>query len=62
MIGSAILFFLIVGIALTAVLIVFAEPIARLMRSPEAALDNTVSYVRICGAGILFIMFALHGH
>ncbi len=56
MIGSAILFFLIVGIALTAVLIVFAEPIARLMRSPEAALDNTVSYVRICGAGILFII------
>ena len=34
MIGSAILFFLIVGIVLTAALIIFAEPVARLMKAP----------------------------
>ncbi len=56
MIGSAILFFLIVGIVLTAALIIFAEPVARLMKAPEEAVDNTVSYVRICGGGILFII------
>ena len=56
MIGSAILFFLIVGIVLTAALIIFAEPVARLMKTPEEAVDNTVSYVRICGGGILFII------
>ena len=55
-IGSAILFFLISGIVLTLVLIVFAEPIAKLMRAPEEALENTVSYVRICGSGIIFII------
>ncbi len=41
---------------LTALLIAFAEPLARLMRSPEEAVANTVSYVRICGSGILFII------
>ena len=56
MIGSAILFFLIVGIVLTAAIIIFAEPVARLMKAPEEAVDNTVSYVRICGGGILFII------
>ena len=55
-IGSAILFFLISGVILTFVLIVFAEPIARLLKAPEEALDNTVAYVRICGGGIIFII------
>ena len=55
-IGAAIVFFLIVGVILTVLLIVFAEPLARLMKAPEEAVDNTVSYVRICGAGILFII------
>ena len=56
MLGSAILFFAIVGVVLTAALLVFAEPIARLMRAPEEAVSNTVSYVRICGGGIIFII------
>ena len=55
-IGSAILFFLIIGVLLTILLIVFAEPAARLMQAPEEAVGNTVSYVRICGGGILFII------
>ena len=56
MLGSAILFFVIVGVVLTAALLVFDEPIARLMRAPEEAVSNTVSYVRICGGGIIFII------
>ena len=55
-IGAAILFFLVIGIVLTFILLVFAEPIARLMRAPEEAVANTVSYTRICGAGILVII------
>ncbi len=55
-IGAAILFFLIIGILLTAILIVFAEPIAVLMKAPAEAVDNTVAYIRICGGGILFII------
>ncbi len=56
MVGSAILFFVIVSVVLTVLLIMLAEPVARLMKAPEAAVDNTVMYVRICGGGILFIV------
>ena len=55
-VGAAIIFFLIIGIMLTVLLIAFAEPVARLMKAPEEAVDNTVSYVRICGGGLLFII------
>ena len=55
-VGAAILFFLITGIILTVLLIVLAEPVAVLMKAPPEALGNTVSYVRICGAGLFFII------
>ena len=56
MLGTAIVFFFIAGLVLTASLIIFAEPAARLMKAPEEAVESTVSYVRICGAGIIFII------
>ena len=34
----------------------FAQPIAVLMQAPEESLDLTVSYMRICGSGIFFIV------
>lgn len=37
-------------------MVFFAKPIAVLMQAPEEALDLTAGYVRICGAGILFII------
>lgn len=37
-------------------MVVFAQPIAVLMQSPEEAVDLTASYIRICGAGIFFIV------
>lgn len=55
-IGGAVVFFLAVGIALTVVLVVFARPIAILMQAPDEALDLTVQYIRICGAGFVFIL------
>ncbi len=55
-IGGAVVFFLAVGIALTVVLVVFARPIAILMQAPAEALDLTVQYIRICGAGFVFIL------
>ena len=36
--------------------VVFARPIAVLMQAPAEAVDLTASYVRICGAGIFFIV------
>ena len=55
-IGAAITFFFIIGIILTVLLIVLARPLALLMKAPPEAVENTVSYVRICGGGILFII------
>lgn len=34
----------------------FAVPFARMMQAPPEAFDSTVQYVRICGAGTLFII------
>lgn len=55
-IGGAVVFFLAVGIALTVLLVVFARPIAVMMQAPAEALDLTVQYIRICGAGFVFIL------
>ncbi len=55
-IGTSIAFFALIGIILTVALIVFARPIAVLMQAPKEAIDSTVNYVRICGAGLLFII------
>ena len=38
------------------VLVFLARPISSLMQAPAEALDLTTSYVRICGAGIFFIV------
>ena len=55
-IGGAIAFFIVATVALTVIILVFARPISILMKSPEEALDDTVAYVRICGAGLIFIV------
>ena len=44
---------------LTAVLLIFARPIAILMQAPESALDLTVTYIRICGAGCTYFIYIL---
>lgn len=43
-------------LAQTVGLVFLARPISSLMQAPGEALDLTTSYVRICGAGIFFIM------
>lgn len=55
LIGATIVFFAAISIACTIGLIVFARPIAILLSAPEEALDLTVQYVRICGAGFVLI-------
>ena len=55
-IGTCIGLFLLIGIALTAVLVPGAGAVAHLMHAPAEAYDLTVSYVRICGGGMLVII------
>ncbi len=47
--------FSLVAVALTAVLVVFPDFLARLLSAPTEAVSQTVSYIRICGAGMIFI-------
>lgn len=56
LLGAAICLFLILSGILCAVMVIFARPIAVLMQSPEEALELTATYIRVCGAGIVFIV------
>lgn len=54
--GGSALVFALISVGLCFVLVYFAGPISVLMQAPEESLDLTVSYVRICGSGIFFIV------
>lgn len=55
-IGSGICIFLIIAVLLTVFFVCCAEGIAEVFRAPEEAFSQTVNYIRICGAGIIFIV------
>ena len=56
LLGSAIAFFGMLAVLLSVILIVFARPFAVLMQAPAQAVDLTVQYIRICGAGFVFVV------
>lgn len=56
LLGNAVAFFAAMAILFTLILIFLARPIAILLQAPEEALDLTVQYIRICGAGFIFIV------
>lgn len=55
-IGSGICLFGVCAVFLTAVMAGGAEILSVLMHAPEEALSQTAAYVRICGAGSVFIV------
>lgn len=55
-IGTTILLFTVVGIALTILLEIFAGPLAGILQVPAESFDKTVLYIRICSGGILVII------
>lgn len=56
-IGGAIAFFIVISVVLTILLLVFAKELALLMKSPIEALESTITYIQICGIGMIFIVF-----
>lgn len=48
--------FALISVGLCILLVCFARPISILMQAPKESLDLTVSYIRICGSGIFFIV------
>ncbi len=55
-IGGAVSFFVVFAIVATFMLIIFAPAFAGWLNAPMEAFDLTVLYVRICGAGIIFVI------
>ena len=55
-IGGAICFFAVLSAILMVLMLVFAPVFAGWLNAPKEAFAPTVTYVRICGAGILFVV------
>ena len=57
LLGGGICFFATISIVGSIVIVLFARPIAILLQAPAEALELTIVYLRICGAGFIFIVF-----
>lgn len=57
LIGGAAALYLALSAVMTVVLLVFARPLAVLMQAPAEAVELTAQYIRVCGAGCVFILF-----
>ena len=55
-IGSGVCFFGAAALVITAVLVLLARPLSMLMQAPADALSATTDYVRICSAGMVFVI------
>jgi putative MATE family efflux protein len=55
-IGGAILTFFVLAVLMTVLLLTGAPMLAKVMQAPDSALAQTVTYIRICGGGIVFII------
>lgn len=55
-IGGAVCFFIVLAIVMMLLMLFFAPHICTLLNAPEEAYDLTVTYVRICGGGIGFVV------
>lgn len=55
-VGTTIVLFAVLGIALTVIMEIFAGNFAQILKVPEESFDQTVTYIRICSGGILIII------
>jgi MATE efflux family protein len=55
-VGGATVLFTVISVILCIIILFFAKPISILMQAPQEALELTILYVQICGAGIFFIV------
>ena len=54
-IGNTVTLFMVVSLALTAILLLLVRPIVSIMSTPEEAIQGTMAYLTICFIGIPFI-------
>lgn len=55
-VGSGICIFAVMAAIITALVVSFASPISSFMHAPKEAFDGTVSYIRVCATGAVFIV------
>lgn len=55
-IGGSIVLFAMISLVLTVVMFIFAPLFANLLHAPQEAFGQTVSYIRICSLGSIFIV------
>ncbi len=55
-IGASVILFGAMGAVVTVVMVAFAPGIARMMHTPAEAMEATITYIRICSAGAVFIV------
>lgn len=55
-VGNTITLFVIFSVFVTVILLIFARPIAAAIRTPEESFEQTIIYLKICFAGIPFIV------
>ncbi|MBQ1820359.1 MAG: MATE family efflux transporter [Clostridia bacterium] len=55
-VGAGICLFGAIALAFTVLVPLLAGPLSRLMNAPEKAFEATVSYIRLCGFGSIFII------
>lgn len=56
LIGAGVITFLVISAILCVAMVGGAHTIATLMQAPKEAINETMTYIRICGAGIFFIV------
>ena len=54
-IGCGIVLFILIGILLSSVLVIFTKPLANLLQAPTEAYVQTCQYIMVCGFGTVFI-------
>lgn len=55
--GTGLCLFAIIAVILTVILFGFADSLAVLLHTPVEAFEQTVAYIRICGLGMVFVVF-----
>jgi Na+-driven multidrug efflux pump len=54
--GVSIAFFILLAVVLTVVMLLNVANLANVMKAPAEAFSATCDYIRICGAGLIFII------
>lgn len=54
-IGAGVVLFVLIGIILTFILVIFTKQLANVLHAPSEAYKQTCDYIKVCGSGLLFI-------